>query len=46
MLRLRDAYGAANTEDARLSKQVKEGWANLKTLEKDKAAYRAARKNL
>jgi hypothetical protein len=46
MLRLRDAYSAANTEDARLSKQVKAGWANLKTLVKDKAAHKAARKGL
>lgn len=45
MLRLRDAYTAANTEDARLSKSVKEGWANLKK-EKDKAAQKAARKAL
>lgn len=46
MLRLRDAYSAANTEDARLSKQVKAGWANLKTLTKDRAAYQAARRGL
>jgi hypothetical protein len=46
MFRLRDAYSAANTEDARLSKQVKAGWANLKTLTKDKAAYKAAGRGL
>lgn len=46
MNRLRDAYSAANTEDVRLSKQVKAAWANLKTLVKDKAAHKAARKNI
>lgn len=46
MFRLRDAYSAANLEDIRLSKQVKAGWANLKTLTKDKAAHKAARKGL